>query len=502
MNKHTIFLALLILSAIIVRIIWSFWGASEYWGDGYHNIWIIQQTIEFGEYFDYKDRHLVWLPAYRLLLWLEHVVLEVESNNNFWVPFLLQLWYVGISLQFLRELSSNKPELFQIVFILFWPLPIIFGGFNMSEGLALCTITSIFYLVYQPGTFKHLLLIGVFAAITALTRHEATAFLGIYSMILFFLLSKEKAYSIVAGVILGLVFLSSWNWFLFSDPFFWLTSKFTASSSGASDFIESIGFIPRISEALLAILLVFPFAPVLFKKLLPSLKFNMKDIDQNAITVINISTLVFLLVFLVSSLFFFHGADPKYLLLVSFPCSLWTASIIKKYSPKLQITSISILILLVPIYALLFHIRSYNLELERRLGTDLIEVIHPSFSGTLWCDFPTTLVYANWNPKQVISSDQIRRKITNNEKSITDVLIEENIQYIIAADYDHSVVLNIYPEMNLKEPFYFEEIFFRPIETIDPKFEATSNKNASLFPRLASIAIERNKEIVVWKLQW
>lgn len=61
MNKHTIFLALLILSAIIVRIIWSFWGASEYWGDGYHNIWIIQQTIEFGEYFDYKDRHLVWL---------------------------------------------------------------------------------------------------------------------------------------------------------------------------------------------------------------------------------------------------------------------------------------------------------------------------------------------------------------------------------------------------------------------------------------------------------
>jgi hypothetical protein len=176
-----------------------------------------------------------------------------------------------------------------------------------------------------------------------------------------------------------------------------------------------------------------------------------------------------------------------------------SVSIIKNYTQRLRYVSLSLLILLIPLYALLFHIRSYNLEIERRLGTELNELISPSFFGKLWCDFPTTLVYADWNPRQTISSDQIQRMITDHEMSINDVLIEENIQYIIAADYDHSDVLSLFPEMKLKEAFSIQEINFSPIKILDPIDEA-NEENASFFPRLASISIVRNKEMVLWEI--
>jgi hypothetical protein len=53
--------------------------------------------------------------------------------------------------------------------------------------------------------------------------------------------------------------------------------------------------------------------------------------------------------------------------------------------------------------------------------------------------------------------------------------------------------------MKLKEAFSIQEINFSPIKILDPIDEA-NEENASFFPRLASISIVRNKEMVLWEI--
>jgi len=499
-TKHTVFLGLLILAGLFVRVLWSFWGASEYWGDGYHNIWIINQTQEFGNYFDYKDRHLVWLPAYRFLLWIEYTVLAPDRLNNLITPFLLQIWYLTISFRFaFRKLKLEKNAL-TIAFILLWPLPIIYGGLNMPEGLALASITTIFYFAHSSGSSRNLLMIGLFSALAALTRHEATAFLGIYTLVLFILGNRWKSVSIVIGVVFGLLILSGWNWLLSENPFFWLTSKFNASSSGASDFIERVGLVPRISEALFAVILVFPWliaAPFYMR----SFRKSISELRDESLTPVFTSTIIFLAVFLVGSLFFFHGADPKYLLIASFPCSLWTIYFLRTQKRIIQQTAIGILICLIPLYALLFHIRSFNLELERRLGEQLEAIIPTDFDGKLWCDFPTVLVYADWNPGQVISSDQINRELETSATQLIEILHTEEIEYIISADYDHSSVFSLFEEMEEGVAFTIGDIQFTPVALVDPASELAKNNLTTPFPGLAEISVRGNKELTVWRVE-
>ena len=149
-NKNSAIVAVTLLLAIFFFLFWSFWWASEYWGDAYHNIWMIKQSQDLGSYFDYKFRHLVWLPAYRFLFWIEYRLFDTDSLNNFILPFLLQLWYLGISLRFIFAKLTSKLDYVIVAFVVLWPLPVIFGGFNMAEGLAICTVTSIFYLIEKP----------------------------------------------------------------------------------------------------------------------------------------------------------------------------------------------------------------------------------------------------------------------------------------------------------------------------------------------------------------
>lgn len=499
-NKHTFILGLLVFTGIIIRVLWSFWGAREYWGDGYHTIWMIRQTLELGSYFDYKDRHLVWLPAYRFLVWLEYVLFHPHRANHLITPFILQLWYVWLSFRFAFKKLKLNVDVLSVSMLLFWPLPIVYGGLNMPEGLALCTITSIFYLAYGKTDLRSLVLIAILSAITMLSRHEATAFLGMYTLVLFFMGNRGKALSITLGVGLGILLLSSWNWMLSGDPLFWLTSKFNASSAGASDYIHSVGLLPRISEALFAVLLVFPslvVLPFFSKKTFPALVRN----NHFGLAPMFISTGLFLVLFLIGSLFFFHGADPKYVLIAAFPASLGTLFVFRSCDKLAQKTAIILLIVLVPLYLLLFHIRSFNLELERRLGEQLEQIIPQDFEGTLWCDFPTVLVYADWNPRQIISSDQVNREIATHRSDIILVLLDNNVEYIVSADYDHSSVYDLFPKMKKGAAFEVDAVAFTPIARIDAESELQKHDLPTLFPRLAEISLRVNKELVVWRVE-
>ena len=202
----------------------------------------------------------MWLPAYRLLLLLEEFTLGLDLNKQA-LPFLLQLSYVGLIWYWIIKKARSSASPMLVTVLLLWPLPILFGGFNMSEGLSLVTVSATFLLVKNKPTVLRVCLSVFFCSISALTRHEATALLGIYAIVLFLMRYRTSSYAVVSGLSIGIVVLSLWNWVLIDDPFFWLTSKFNASSSGAAEIIETRGILPRVLEALFAILLVFPSFP-------------------------------------------------------------------------------------------------------------------------------------------------------------------------------------------------------------------------------------------------
>ncbi|MEO1023639.1 MAG: hypothetical protein AAFW89_13930 [Bacteroidota bacterium] len=497
-KKHTLFLGLILCLSVLIRVIWAFWIGREYWGDAYHNLWMIQQTNELGTYFDYKDRHLVWLPAYRFLLLAEDALLGLKLSGPV-LPFLLQLTYMSLAGFWIQKHARKLASPLFVAVILLWPLPVLFGGFNMSEGLALVTVTATFLFVKKEPALPRTALIILLCAISALTRHEATAFLGIYALVLFLMRFRKSSFAVLTGLSIGIALLCVWNGMLINDPFFWLTSKFNASSSGASEIIERGGMLPRIAEALFAVLLVFPSLPVLwlgakrkwldrftysraFKPILPALY----------------STFCFLLIFLIASLFFFHGADPKYLLLASFPLSVLTAFWIIAQKRGVQRFMTALFTLLIPLYSVLFYARSYNLELERTLGTQLTSVIDDQ--SNIWCDFPTVLVYAHWNPQLVISTDQISSRLTDSEPNVVSTLKSEKITHIIAADYDHSKSLDWFPELASDTAFVVRGIRFEPIYRHKPPVWEGFNVGKPWLNQLRTYVISLNKPLYVWSI--
>ena len=58
-KNHPIWIGGIILISILLRILWGVFFGREYWGDSYHNTWMLEQYLQSGDYVDYKDRHLV-----------------------------------------------------------------------------------------------------------------------------------------------------------------------------------------------------------------------------------------------------------------------------------------------------------------------------------------------------------------------------------------------------------------------------------------------------------
>lgn len=500
-KKETLFFFAIIFIAILIRAIWAFFLAEDYWGDGYHNRWITIQSLSGGEYFDFKNRHLVWLPLYRLLDIAFSSITRIFSTI---LPFLLQLIYVLIITKWVVKSTPTVKINRSLFIMLFWPLPIMFAGFNLSECLALILVTYLFILLLKdriPRLF--LLQLFIFACLSALTRHEATAFLGVLGVILFLFRFRKEGVLIITGLVFGLFIFSIWNYTQINEPLFWLTSKFNASGAGAKDIIETYGLVARVTEALLAIFFVFPLIPFLFVSPSKFKHYWFTSVSKTTKEPVLLSTFIFILIFLLASFFFFHGADPKYLLLACFPFALLTADLINTISNARRKLIYSTILALIPIFMIIFSYRSLNLELERNTGSELSHIIEDD-SNIIWCDFPTISLYAHWNPKQVRSSNQIASLINSNGEITPNTLLENNISYIIASDLDMSEVIHRFPFLNIdynqhtdiiKDGVVFQLIH----QKYPPQFEEW-RLNENWFSQLRTFVLSKNKSISVWRI--
>lgn len=497
LKKSKIFFWLIIAASIVIRIIWSVFFSEDYWGDAYHNYWMVEQFESFGEYIDYKDRHLVWLPAYRWLSILFSQIIEVKI-----LPLLLQVVYVLIVIKwyFSKNLGIKKNSL---LILLFWPLPIIFSGLNMPENLSLLTITGIIVLLLKDQLLKkEFLLIVMLSGISAITRHEATAFLGILSLVLFINRSKREALSIVIGVTIGITVFSMWNLISSGDPLFWLTSKFTASRAGAQSIINNLGMWPRAQQSLLAILLILPTAPLILFKLNDYQKNHKENKNEGSVL---LSTILFLGIFFLASLIFFHGADPKYLLLAAFPCSLLTIRMLEMCSKRMTVFVVSFIILLIPVYMIVFNFRSYDIEFERNIGRAISENDTLDRNSKLWSDFPTVLYYSGWNPKNVLSTELVLKNTGQDPKIDPGYLIENKIKYLVVSDASHSRVVEFFPFLKTtskkNKKIEVEGVDFVLVhEEIASSFSGF-NFDENIFDQLEKYVLSTNRLISVWEIK-
>lgn len=509
-KNDTVFLALIITVALLIRLIWAFFFAEEYWGDAYHNLWIVEEYKAYGEYYDYKNRHVVWLPLYRvLLIFFNYLISFVQQGSNSLVllPFLLQCYYVFLVTKWGIQNLNVKIKYYGISILVFWPLPIIFSGLQMPESLALVLTSILVIKLLNKLTTASLITIIVCSSCVALTRHEGTAFLIVLGFIFFVLKDYKRSISIIFGVSLGLSIWSIWNWKVLGDPFFWLTSKFAASGSGAEEIIRTNGLLVRGAESLLAILFILPFFPVLlrfFQKEKLMLVFSRLKERESPVIKVLVGNAIFLAAFFIGSFFFFHGADPKYLLVVALPCSLSIVYYLQSTNNSNPKAFLLLILILIPVYMGVFFYRSFNLSLEREMGFKIKEAVDIDKTVKIWSDFPPILLYADWDPKNTISSEQITILENYSEKafSITETLKKERVGYLISARADRTKLFEYIPEISTGDTVIVDSITFIRIITSEPPVWIGLQKNKNLFDQTELFVKSKTRPIYLWKLEY
>lgn len=494
-KEANVFFWLIIAFSFVIRGLWLFFFSEEYWGDAYHNLWMVNEFEELGRYVDYKDRHVVWLPLFRLLLIAVNGVADPRV-----LTLLLHGAYLLVVAWWCRK-TGLADSFYPMLILAFWPLALTFSGFSMPENLSLLTVTIVLVLLLNGGSsLKMYIWVAIFSAMSALTRHEATAFLGILSLILFLFGRKKNAFAITAGIFAGLMIFSSWCFVETGDPFFWLSSKFSASSAGASAFIDTHGFGNRLLESLLSLVMIMPAFPLLFSARRTIITWRRLQQEE---WIVVVTTVLFLAVFFVASLFFFHGADPKYLLVASFPCSVFTIRVLRYYSETIvKVASIGLLILGV-VFMHIFYFRSFNLELERELGRMILNDDSIQKGGRMWSDFPTVLYYADWDPAQVVSSELVVEKMKSSNQDFPIFLKQTGIDYLVVADADRTLLLNFLPELQSAQgidTINVHAMKFVRLKSLNPVQTGNEIGSGGFYGPIKSYVISQNRPISLWKL--
>lgn len=456
----------LFLLAVLIRVVWAFFIAEDYWGDADHNRFMVRQTLESGAYTDYKDRHLVWLPMYRWAAIAVEAVLPPVVPDVV-VPFLFQLAYMAMVGRWAMKTLSPERQFKALAILWFWPLPLVFSGFNMAENAALLGVTGA---LTSTGPLAFL-----WVVVSVLSRHEATAFLALFAGLLMLRGHVRRSLLLGSGLAAGLLLWSLYNALAIGDAWFWLRSLFFASSAGAGEYIATHGVLPRLGEALFAAVLI---VPVLFMGLwrFPSWR------DRTESGLLTLSAFLFLGVFVLAALRFFHGADPKYLLVLAFPFSMWTIHVAGD-----RRWVVWILIALLPGYMLLFHIRSHTLELERQVGRSL-STLPPD--AVVWSDSPTVLVFADLHASQAVSSDQIAKGA-----DVAGVLNDWAVTHVVAGDWSHSRALSWFPQLEGTEVFESGGFRFEPVSVHTPP-----EVEGRPLHRLRAFAMNASPPIRVWRV--
>ncbi len=403
-------------AGLAIRLFLTLIGLRDYWGDAYHNFMMERDILQSGftDYYDIKNRHVVWLPLFRFLGAFFMGITQADSLQT--MHFLGSLLFV-ISWFPIYQLFRDKNTDFSIekvALLVLLPLPVLFSVYHLAEILSFTIMIFLIWAIHK--NYKYVLFL--LSVLTVLTRHEATFLLGLITLGLLLEPTKRKQVGlIVLGVLVGLGLWSFWVYTQTGHPFSWFMARVQASSAGADSAKAVTGWHWRFLEVLFSIAVAFPF--VLFVK---------RKWDWKA------SGLIYLISFLIAGNFLFHSADAKYLL-VSIPVLVYSldSTLLQKHKKGLFRSLAVLNLMVIPI----FFVRSYNLEHERVAGKFLASLPE----SVIFNDHPVS-IYTSQFKHKTFSSEMLTSLMKERNQDLFTVMQAEGIRYLVYYESDRSLLHN------------------------------------------------------------
>lgn len=217
--KILLFLTIIISSLTAFSFYQKFLNTSSSL-DGLSHLYIAKNIIHNGKYSTIKNIGTVWLPLYHLLL-IPFIFFDTLYFTGF-AGTILNILILSLIIYLLFKILSFPYSIFSSLLFIFYPYLIVYTISPMTEILTIFFLILTFYYFLKDDLNK--LIIAVILG--TLTRYE---FYPIAFFLFFCYFKKsKKAFFFFLGIIFWLI----WNYFLYSDPFYFYNHPVTKDACG------------------------------------------------------------------------------------------------------------------------------------------------------------------------------------------------------------------------------------------------------------------------------
>jgi len=451
-----------------MRILLWLAGFADYWGDAYH-LYLIGSDMASDPgwaYWDYKDRHLVWLPVFPYLTAVWQFLWQIDSIQaarflNVVLGSAACVVWVQIHRRYPQTVSWQT-----LAAALFLGFPLVLSVTHMAENVALL-LAVLLLLSYLN---RSIWLVFAVSLIMVHTRNESVLILFLVGVLFLSHRRWGQSAALAAGAAIGLAIWSVWVGSQTGDPFYWFTARLQASGAGARDIISRIGIGMRLLEIVASLLLAFPFIWLLRFRSAPGRV-----------------GWVYAGLFAVGGLFLFHGADSKYLA-VALPFLLVGAN---ESFARLNLKRLAtMLVVSAGVVLVVFFFRSFNLSAEMQAGRQL-ETLPESI---VWNDFPVSVYTARRGGHLFLSSGQLFEGHPNQNTAAAKMRYK-GIRYIMVSNSDRSIAHQVFPELLLNDYVQTGELSMRKIYSTKEDVVFLLN-----YPVPVGRIVAMNRDFSIWEV--
>lgn len=474
-NKAKLYLFFI---SLVIRLIFGTFQNLDYWGDSYSHYLISLNILQSGNYYDFKQNHLFWLPGYH---YFSAMLLYFSWKPSIFILHIFNSILASISVILVFEIifrmtDNRKVAILGAGILALNPTHILYSNLNMPEiSAGLILLLMIRGWVCQSE--KQVIvgwIIGLF------WRYELW-FLGLL-IIIGIIGSKsteiKKSTIILCSLFSFLLFILLWSTWIHSQTgnyFYWLSAQFN-TINWDNQFYGPLTIWDKI-RLYLSLSYLLPLIGCLIF-IFHKQKFDANKINDFLKSIILIITIRIVMVLLTSAI---PISETRFILLDLHLFVLLTSGFallrkpntkfVKNYklfnkiewnNPKLQITTITLLVILLTgnsVYYLdTYRNRDFVMKPEYEAGIFLKDELKNGYTGKILVDSSPILYFSGLEYNEIITTEYI-------DRSDPLSVFHNGNQYICLMNVSFSLFYEIYgflknnPDSITFDNLYFEKIF-------------------------------------------
>ena len=463
--------ALSVVVAGAVRLLYAGWRVTDFWGDAYHH-WLISRLTLTNQwvYADYKGLETVWLPGYHYLISAMMAVCErFDLEPAHWTNLFLGVLACGLVGWLVTAVAGDwRPGLGAGITLALSPWHLAYSHMNMPEVMA-GVLLLVSLMAAQRGKAG---LLAVLAFVGTLTRHELTLLLALAGLWLGWRRQWRAMLSLAVGSALGLVLWSAWSYTVTGEALAWWRQYTLATAKDASFWIEAGVRSANLARMGQALARAFPVLPVVAPVFVVGTLSHgwRRRFPAEGWLLIAVAAAHWLVLALGFAAGHLPTADPRYVL-ISLPAAvgagvLVVAAVSGRWARTLLAGLCGVLLLTSMLRQLpSFRDMAYVLAPERAAGEFLGEAAPGG--GGLWVDAPVTVYFSGLRPDRFHSTDRLLmadgREVEKASSISLDAIAARDIEYVLWDNVPYSDVQYIWPQMRDGQPFDEDGYHFVPV---------------------------------------